>query len=390
MTTQIPSRLTVVIALLITALIVLGLSLFTFSRIDSLVHNDLYYYGLQFDNAWAKPYWDNSGLLIASITIAIFLIASIIPLILLFTRKNPASPLRYIVYVLPFAAAGFAVFSAAAFNQINNVIHTDFYSYGLQPSLNWGLPLQTYLILSYALLGAAVAIVTLVEMLFLFGTQEKVTGNQEYTKKTLLSAIAYPEMETLNRIILGMGFKGVPVYLPPKYFTNPETCKAYIPKHNKAAIPILERIKSQESHLFVDAISAMLVTPPGAELAKLFEKTLGASFSSTNLQFLRQNLPKLIVNKLEIAQNFEMDVENGKIQVKILNSVYNRSSIEKKQQGLPFGSILSSAVACALAKTTGNPIIIESQQISPDGEIENLVYRVAVTDTRKIVSTENT
>ena len=76
------------------------------------------------------------------------------------------------------------------------------------------------------------------------------------------------------------------------------------------------------------------------------------------------NLHKLIVEELEIAQNIQMELEDNIIHIKIENSVY-------KNMGT-----LSSAIACILAKTSGNLVIIENRETSKNGQIIDLDYRL--------------
>jgi hypothetical protein len=382
-------------------------------------------------------YWRNSDLFLGSIAAVMILAAISIALILRYIRDYRSS-LTLVGYVLPFIMIGLNLFSIFIFARITQIINGDLYFYGLQPNLDWAIPLQTYTILLFALIGIAITLAITVPLQFFFGAKERVVtekpglirvkertaGNQttrltsfilitagtaallasifylfsilafiglglvfwgilfifvrteDYTKKTLLSAIAYPEIATLNEIIRALNFKGNPLYLPPKYFTSPEICKAYISKQNEIVIPTPERVKSQESRLFSDALSGMLVTPPGSELTKLFEETLDTKFTGVNLRYLQQILPKLITERLEIAQNFEMETKADKIQVRIENSVYSRLNPEKDQQGSVFGSILGSAIACALARSTGNPITIEKQQTSPDGRNATIEYQI--------------
>jgi hypothetical protein len=89
-------------------------------------------------------------------------------------------------------------------------------------------------------------------------------------------------------------------------------------------------------------------------------------------------MPKLFIEDLEIAQDFEMETENNKILVKIKNSVYNTTDMKTEQPLSTYstlGSPLSSAIACTLAKATGKPIIIEKQQTSEDGRDLTIEYR---------------
>ena len=51
---------------------------------------------------------------------------------------------------------------------------------------------------------------------------------EEYTRKTLLEAALSPPLTTLNQMIQKLDYKGDATYLPPKYFTNPETTKVCI------------------------------------------------------------------------------------------------------------------------------------------------------------------
>src|SRR5512138_3659210 len=39
--------------------------LYTFTQIDTIVHGTLYQYKLEYDTAWATPYWNLGGILMA-------------------------------------------------------------------------------------------------------------------------------------------------------------------------------------------------------------------------------------------------------------------------------------------------------------------------------------
>ena len=41
------------------------ISLYAFTQIDAIVHQTLYFYGLQFSNDWAIPYWNIAGIAVA-------------------------------------------------------------------------------------------------------------------------------------------------------------------------------------------------------------------------------------------------------------------------------------------------------------------------------------
>lgn len=189
---------------------------------------------------------------------------------------------------------------------------------------------------------------------------------EEYTKKALLDATVNSQIAILNQTLQGLQHEDDAIYLPPKYFTDPDISKVYIPKQKAfGELPTPEQIQKQESLFFIESPLGILLTPPGAELAKLFEKILETNFTRVDMEYLQQKMPKLFIEELEITQNFEIKTENNKILVKIENSKYDvlNSEVENSRT---LGSLLSSAIACVIAKTTGNPIRIEKQQTSED------------------------
>jgi len=110
--------------------------------------------------------------------------------------------------------------------------------------------------------------------------------------------------------------------------------------------------------------SAVLVTPPGARLAQLFENVLETNFNRVNLEYLQQTLPELLIEDLEIAQSFDMKIENDKVHVRYEDSMYSDPNVKTEQLGIysAFGSPLSSAIACSIAKVTGRLVIRTSSK----------------------------
>jgi hypothetical protein len=219
---------------------------------------------------------------------------------------------------------------------------------------------------------------------------------QEYTKEILLPATVNSILTTLDQTLQQLGYEGKAVYLPPKYLRNPEDNKAYIPKQKNANLPTPEQIQKQETEPPSNS-EGILVTPPGAGLTKLFEKTLDTDFMKKDLQYLQQNMPKLFIEDLEIATDLEITAgpsssanptnnspnQTGKnqnsVHVRIGSTVYK--DVCKEAEKLPnvyttLGCPLSSAIACALARATGKPITIENGKTSEDGKTIEIDYRI--------------
>lgn len=220
---------------------------------------------------------------------------------------------------------------------------------------------------------------------------------EEYTRKTLLEAALAPPLTTLNQMIQELDYEGDATYLPPKYFTNPETTKVYISKIKYASLPTPEQTQLDENEPISRAARGLLITPPGIELSRLMEKSLGTSFLRTDLKNLQQNLPKLFIEDLEIAEDLEIEMQNDPnekkgvnqasvaqkknmtIHVRITKPIYGNifKEVENSpQSSAPIGCPIRSAIAIALTKTTGKPVRIIENKSSEDGNIMEATYEI--------------
>jgi hypothetical protein len=219
---------------------------------------------------------------------------------------------------------------------------------------------------------------------------------EEYAKKSLLNASIQPSLTTLNQLIKELDYKGTAIYLPPKYFQAPANVKIYIQKTKGTRIPTPEEIQKIEKQLFAQNPQSLLLTPPGAGLTMLFEETLETSFIRLNPEDLQNTLQKLLVEDLEIAENIEIQTETAQASkkednhayliqtkvetthVKITNTIYKDTCNEARKLShicSTVGCPLCSAIACAIAKTSGKPLTIEKTECTENGRVIEAYYR---------------
>jgi hypothetical protein len=201
---------------------------------------------------------------------------------------------------------------------------------------------------------------------------------EDYTKKAVLDASILPSLTTLEQIVRELGFKGDVTYLPPKYFEDPDTTRIYVAKREGSNLPAPEQIETHENQLIVKNPQGMLLTPPGLELTRLLEKTTKTSFTKVDVKYLQENMPKLFVEDLEIAENLDIQIENDTVRVTITNSVFNEAPQNKSELHVigKIGTPLCSAIACALTKASGRPVMIEDIHPSADGKTTEITYQI--------------
>jgi hypothetical protein len=211
-----------------------------------------------------------------------------------------------------------------------------------------------------------------------------------------LDSTATALLTTLDETLTTLEYKGKAVYLPPKYLNDLESTKIYIFKSETGPRPFptpdaTRKLEMEPAHKNAQGI---LITPPATELMKLFETTLGTSFLNTNLQDLQQRLPKALIEDLEVVTDIEIkpskskeneppteqtQIDNDRVQIKFTTNAYKNTCKKAAQLqtiNSNIGCPLTSALASALAKTTGKPVIIENEQISEDGGTTKVEYHI--------------
>ncbi len=198
----------------------------------------------------------------------------------------------------------------------------------------------------------------------------------EYVKKKLLDASAEPSLTTIARMVHELDYKGGVFYLPPAFFKDPQATKVFIARTGDG-IPNPELTQIDENRIFLEQRNGLLIESPGAKLSKLFEEVLNANFTNKDLKYIQQNLPRLFAEDLEIAQELEIKEEGNKLIFRLENCIYKNSS-EKNQHSAEtqtmIGSPIASAIGSVLAKATGMPVRIVTEQEIDDKNTLEIVY----------------
>lgn len=200
----------------------------------------------------------------------------------------------------------------------------------------------------------------------------------KYVKPSLIDATTISSLKTINQVISDLNYEGKAVHLPPlPYFLKGyKGGTVYISSKRNQTLPPMEKLAGEK--VFIKNPNGICLVPPGLGLTNLYEKELGKEFLQVDLEYLKNNLPKLFIENLEIATDLEINEENNHIHIKIAGSIFKNFCQQVKTLGNvcnSFGCPLCSSIACTLARTLGKPIIIEKAGLSPDGNTIEAHYR---------------
>jgi hypothetical protein len=204
----------------------------------------------------------------------------------------------------------------------------------------------------------------------------------------LLNATAQPGMANIETILDEYNLTQKGIYLPTKssstnlidyrsLIQNKESCLVFLPE-----TPNAEPVKQEANAARLESSKSggVYITPPGEALCKLFEKQAGKSFNEISLQKLQSILPKVLTESLEFVEtvDIQQDKENI-ITVELTKSIFERICNEANNHPRTHeqvGCLLSSAIACALAKATGRPIVIEKEVHDQQQGTTQIHYRI--------------
>jgi len=345
--------------LLIMGIVMSGISAFFFNRLDYIVNNDLYKYGLQFSYEWAVQYWAYAKLMLGLLGFATAI--TVISLVLILASKPPyeivVGKSRHEIQLFPRTRAIFKIGST-------KLICSVLFSAGvivLGFSIYCTSSILAFIGLSFTFWGA---------LLFYITPSKQVPLE-------LLNATATSNLTNMEKILMGCNLNGKCIYLPPKYLRDFESSLMFISSKAEQALPKFGEV--EEEKFYSTNPDGIFLTPPGLALSKLFEKELGTSFTKTDLNYLQEKLPKLFIEDMEIVESMNVETENNIVTMEITNHIFKDVCEETRKHSKLHESIgcsLCSALACALAKATGKPIMIEREEQSRDGKTTKIQYNI--------------
>ena len=200
----------------------------------------------------------------------------------------------------------------------------------------------------------------------------------KYIQPDLLNAVIIPNSLTIMCIISDLGFEGKVVYLPPSTYRLKDYKEGlvYIPLKENAPLPRIEEIP--EGRAFHKNLDGLFLIPSGLDLVNFFEEELGTEFIQEDFKYLKDQLPKLFVEKLEIASGLKINENDNQVNFQISGSIFLNTCKQIRDVGTcnNFGCPLCSSIACALTRTLGKPVIIEKAELINNESTINIIFSI--------------
>ncbi len=191
----------------------------------------------------------------------------------------------------------------------------------------------------------------------------------------LLDGTANSVYSTLDRMIKDLRYNGRGYYIPsypkdanlPDYFKNLRDSIVFISDENFTGLPAIEELASGK--FLSERDPGVFIVSPGSGVLNQIENRLKIDFSSVPLSELTSLLPQCMTEFFNLARDMDLQViDDSTVHLRaegiLYESLYKSENIMKSVDLL--GCPVVSAVACALAKSTGKTVVIREQKFLPE------------------------
>ena len=180
-----------------------------------------------------------------------------------------------------------------------------------------------------------------------------------------------------NRNFSGKGYQIPPfpqkAYLP-NHLKGLKEMVVFIPEDNNVQTPAIEALA--EGKFLLNNPEGILFAPPGLGLLNKIEKDFHVDFTKMTASDFCEVMPQFILYNLHLAKGMELEAVGNQISITIYDSIYK--DLYGDEVGLKsiliLGCPIMSAVACALAKSTGKSVALEGLQAFPNGIIQAIYH----------------
>jgi hypothetical protein len=178
---------------------------------------------------------------------------------------------------------------------------------------------------------------------------------KNFVRQDVLFSILSDAYSFNDRANDSASYLGEPHYISPKTLSGFKEVYIYIPKDKGETIDYENLSSAHARSRFIQ------IPPLGLGIAKLIEKESKLNLSTLDLEKSMKIMEKVLVEDLELLNEFESNIDGQIIQIKMVESIFDGMYEELKYKKRRFtDDYLASAIACSLAKVTHKPVIIEN------------------------------
>jgi hypothetical protein len=205
----------------------------------------------------------------------------------------------------------------------------------------------------------------------------------KHVEASFLITSSLPNYMTIDRMLNYLTHKNEAYNIPPcsrdiylpEHLEGLKETVTFIPAEHSDGIAEIEDIA--RGKFLIEKPKGLLIASPGVGLLDKIEQKRNTDFTKIPLNELDETLPYLL-SELNLAKEIEMATNENEIILQINGSLYKNLYSQKynlKSINL-LGCPLVNAAACAIAKSTGKPTLIQEIKTTPNGKTTTATFKI--------------
>jgi len=206
---------------------------------------------------------------------------------------------------------------------------------------------------------------------------------QKHVEGSFLVTSTLPAYMTIDRMLKDLKPKNEAYNIPsyardvtlPEHLKGLKEMVTFIPEQNTTGMAEIEDIA--KGKFLIKNPKGLLITPPGIGILDKIEQNHNLDLTKIPFDELNDTLPHLL-SDLYLTKEIKMTTNEDEATIEINDSLYkNLYSQEYNLKSINLlGCPLVSAVACAIAKSTSKPTVIQKIETTPNGKTITATFKI--------------
>ena len=202
---------------------------------------------------------------------------------------------------------------------------------------------------------------------------------QRYLPEKIFGSLAVSNTKSIDRLLVSLNYNGRTIFLYPKHLKGLSQGYVFIPHEQmeESALPSDEALA--EEKLVYENPRGIFMVAPSNGLVELVENEMDLNLATVELPYIRDVIPKFVVNNLRMVDSMTVEEERDSIHVvmegesaaRVCQTISSETSI-----GRHFGCPLCSSIALMISKVTGKPVFIEETKVDEVNSTISSTYRM--------------
>jgi hypothetical protein len=201
---------------------------------------------------------------------------------------------------------------------------------------------------------------------------------QRFVPEKVVESMSIANAKSIDKLLASLNYNGRTIFLHPKHLKGLSQGYVFIPYEPKEQTSLPSDEALAEEKFVYENPRGLFMVAPSHGLVQLIEKEMESNLVTTDMSYVKEHLPKLLVNNLRMLDSMTVEDNHGFIRVTMGGEAAARvcKTVTKETRiGEHFGCPLCASLGLIISKVTGKPITIEENKVHEVDSIITTTYR---------------